>query len=183
MRHQRGFAYSIDAFVAFVISLLIIGSLIFFASLPSGYYSTLLQAHYLAKDMLYTLGETRATDIFAGGNPGTALDDAIAQGRHDRIKEMGDRLIPEQFGYTVQTSADGERWDTAYTTKGSSDQQEKHKKTDDRLMATAETIVFGSGTVPAVEHSCTEDFPCDYPKDEIKDETQAPLYVRVTVFV
>ncbi|MGV8176744.1 MAG: hypothetical protein ACP5NX_03025 [Candidatus Bilamarchaeaceae archaeon] len=183
MRHQRGFAYSIDAFVAFVISLLIIGSLIFFASLPSGYYSTLLQAHYLAKDMLFTLGETRATDIFAGGNPGTALDDAVAKGREDRIREMGDRLIPEQFGYMVQTSADGAQWNTAYTTKDSADQYEKHKKTDDRLMATAETIVFGSGTVPVVEHSCTEDFPCDYPKGEIDMEVSRPLYIRVTVFV
>ena len=55
---SRGFIFSLDAFVAFVLTMLTIGLLIFTISTPKAFYPSLEQAHVLAHDTLFALATT-----------------------------------------------------------------------------------------------------------------------------
>ena len=62
MRTSKAFVFSLDSFIAFVLTVAALYSLLFFSTVPSAYYSSLMQANYLAKDTLLTLATTIVED-------------------------------------------------------------------------------------------------------------------------
>ncbi len=128
MGTSKAFIFSLDSFVAFVLTVAALYSLLFFATVPSAYYTSLMQANYLAKDTLLTLattivvdgaphcpessvGETYLSCILAGsGDAGPEINDDAARNyigseKSSSFKEgvyNPSALIPAQFGYKLE---------------------------------------------------------------------------------
>ena len=106
MNSRKAFVFSIDAFVAFTLCMVALYSLVFFSGIPHTYYSNLMQANDLSKDILTTFmdtpspkeGQTTLLGYLIFGNPG------VADGY---LKE----LVPSQFGYSLETSSTGDEDD------------------------------------------------------------------------
>jgi hypothetical protein len=197
---MRAFIFSLDAFVAFTLALIAIYSLIFFSSVPSSYYYTLTQAHFLARDVVVALSTTDCTtDYGACPVTGSLLDNIVhGEGEQQRelIKDTVGHMIPNQFGYSFETSEDnGEHWGSLYDTRTSSDSDEEHAGSGKKLTVSSQMITFGySAEVYTANesiyryNSCGGDWiiTCDeaYPPAgvELVPEVETIL-VRITVFI
>ncbi len=186
METRRGFVFSLDAFVAFSLALVAIYSLIYFASVPYAYYSSLLQAHHLAKDTLMALS------LSDSPIDGISKLDYIAiylpQGSKEEItKGYVGALIPNQFGYRFEMSADGKTWDNIYDT--STEPEDPHKKSKDKLSVTTQTISFeytGEKKLPESPYhyiSCGGEYDLCNPTESAYTRNEAGMYlIRLTIF-
>jgi|GEM_PF-1599872 len=108
---RKAFVFSLDAFVALMLVLLAINSAIALSSVPKGYYSSLEQAHDLAKD---TLRSMQATQY----NERLTYVDAVLVGGGERLRAIGlsaEKAIPMQFGYRFDRfNALTNAWETLY---------------------------------------------------------------------
>lgn len=149
MASRKAFVFSLDSFVAFSIAIVIIYSLIYFSSIPYGYYGTLMQAHYLAKDTLVALSEAQNPDVpelselgyiassWSDENQQTTLTISPAA-----AKEKVGPLIPPQFGYKLEIQEeDGQDWAVVYDT--ATDPDDPHDKTYDKAQASSQIVVLG----------------------------------------
>jgi len=200
MSSSKAFVFSLDAFVAFSLALIVIYTLIFFSTTPYGYYSSFMQAHYLAKDTLNALAHTQeiGPECIGGTCPYSKLDyiSILSKDSKSAVKERVGPLIPNQFGYSFETSSDGDSWTVVYSTEDVTDQSKDpdHKIGPYRkLKASAQTISFGylTGTQVFPENpygyiTCKgtatqcNDFPddaIDYPLEE-----SDVILVRLTVY-
>jgi hypothetical protein len=124
MGTSKAFIFSLDSFVAFVLTVAALYSLLFFSTVPSAYYSSLMQANYLAKDTLLTLatttvgadathcpdslvGETYLSCILSG--PDDDSPDVNEEAARNYIGSEGPEgiyapsaLVPAQFGYKLE---------------------------------------------------------------------------------
>ncbi len=151
-KSQKGFIFSLDAFVAFTLSLAAIYTMIFFSSIPSAYYNTLTQAHFLAKDSLVSLSQTYCDRALYPGTPSycDAVGDATfleyltfrAQDPDREFKFFLDQLIPPQYGYTVNILDQSGIPTKVYSTADETPAFRTHKPHKDRLSASAHILVF-----------------------------------------
>lgn len=180
MRTSKAFIFSLDSFVAFILTVAALYSLLFFSTVPSAYYSSLMQANYLAKDTLLTLATTQCTDKpecegmtyldyilqeLEGGlndqaHGGEPAREYIGRATYSSGK---DALIPEQFGYKIEVMRlDGE-WsnysDLALTEENSYayydtrlDEYSANKKEYNKLKAAAHILFFGYSEVDPAEN-------------------------------
>ena len=192
----RGFIFSLDAFVAFTLALIAIYSLIFFSSIPSGYYNTLLQAHYLSKDTLLALSQTKCSASFY---PECGNDNSISVLEHIifRTKDTEGSInffigtyIPNQFGYSFAVSDDADSWTELYNSKSTSDVSDLHNKKSNKLTVSSHIIVFQySGQLEKPKNpynylSCEGDLVvCDVPTSTYEVPTVGMKIVRLTVFI
>ena len=145
---MRAFIFSLDAFVAFTLALIAIYSLIFFSSVPSSYYYVLTQAHYLTRDVLLSTSTTICSiDDYGRNCPvyGTVMDNMVS-GRNpysdDLIQETIGEMIPNQFGYALEVSADqGDSWSMLYDT--ADNPSDPHAKESKKLTVSSQVISFG----------------------------------------
>ncbi|VVC03521.1 Uncharacterised protein [Candidatus Bilamarchaeum dharawalense] len=144
---MRAFIFSLDAFVAFTLALVVIYSLIFFSSVPSAYYYLLTQAHYLTRDVLYSLSTTRCSTLYSPcSNAGTSVLDNIAFPEaatfpENLIQDTVGSMVPNQFGYAIEVSKDmGQTWLVAYNT--SAKPSDPHAKTTRKLQVSTQIMVF-----------------------------------------
>ena len=125
---SRGFIFSLDAFVAFLLITITISFLIFTIGTPKPFYSSLEQAHQLAYDTLNVL----ATSTDQTGNP-TYLEQIMsdnvgsAQIRDIMVHVVGGNdsqyrpIIPLGFGYTFRTyNYVNNTWTTIFESNSSS---------------------------------------------------------------
>lgn len=156
---MRAFIFSLDAFVAFTLALIAIYSLIFFSSIPSSYYYLLTQGHYLAKDAATTLSSTDCEPYYRPCySTGSLLDNLAsvntsASEREDLIKRTVGQMIPNQFGYRVEISADeGQSWSIWYDTLEVPD--EVHTGKGKKVVVSSQFASFGyAGLVSREEQS------------------------------
>ncbi len=111
MKTRRGFVFSIDAFVAFSLSLIALYSLVFFSAIPYTYYSSLMQAHNVAKDSLNTLSILPSPTA----DHETALGYLVLFANQNTIKEYLDVLVPPEFGYSLEKQ-EGNNWNSLANT-------------------------------------------------------------------
>jgi len=146
---MRAFIFSLDAFVAFTLALVAVYSLIFFSAIPSSYYYLLTQAHYLARDTLFSLSTADCAPYFTDcmQAKGSVIDN-IAFGEQAArenfiIKSVG-ASIPNQFGYVMELSSDnGNSWSVLYdTARPDPGDTDGHAKTRKRLSVSSQVIVF-----------------------------------------
>ncbi len=125
MGTSKAFVFSLDAFVAFVLTVAALYSLMFFATVPAAYYSSLMQANYLAKDTLLTLatttlseddsatscmeGQTYLACVISDSELGISDNDADDDAARIYIGSEGPEgiydesaLVPAQFGYKIE---------------------------------------------------------------------------------
>jgi hypothetical protein len=126
MGTRKAFVFSLDSFVAFILTVAALYSLLFFATVPSAYYSSLMQANYLAKDTVLALSTgqiSEGTASLYGCDPSaSALACVLSDLEADADTEDGDEdepaardligvaegnpartaLIPPQFGYKIE---------------------------------------------------------------------------------
>lgn len=119
MRTRKAFVFSLDAFVAFVLTVAALYSLLFFSTVPSAYYSSLMQANYLAKDTLSTLAATSLSSDEFGCDKGqtylSCIISSLESGSMEPAREyIGSAsslspqeqhlvsLVPPQFGYKIE---------------------------------------------------------------------------------
>ena len=121
---MRAFIFSMDAFVAFTLALIAIYSLIFFSSVPSGYYATLSQAHSLATDTLEALTLASCDSEFADlpqcNEDKVNLLEYLIYRSTDKSGDISfllDDQIPEAFNYRLEVQED-EGWQTIYDSAG-----------------------------------------------------------------
>ncbi|MFA6489785.1 MAG: hypothetical protein WCT52_03825 [Candidatus Micrarchaeia archaeon] len=105
---KAGFIFSLDAFVAFTLTMVTVGMLIFIIGTPQPFYPSLEQAHQLAHDTLAVL----ATSSDSPGAPGTLTyleriikDENEARGIMFRVAGGSDEypgIIPKGFGYKLE---------------------------------------------------------------------------------
>ncbi len=167
MGSSKAFVFSLDAFVAFVLTVAALYSLLFFSTVPSAYYSSLMQANYLAKDTLLTLATTiveEDADYCTAGE--TYLSCVVSSEEAARTyigseasapSEIGvydpSALVPAQFGYKLERinfeDVDGEidfydeatEWALLYNTADHLDSA--NKKEYNKLKAAAHALYFG----------------------------------------
>ena len=164
----KAFVFSLDSFVAFVLTVAALYSLLFFATVPSAYYSSLMQANYLAKDTLLTL----ATTVVGEDDPlcsegqtylACVIEDGVAArnyiGSDISLGEYhGSALVPSQFGYKLEVmdydeTSGGEidyyngEWVEVYNT--ADDDPSANKKQYHKLKAAAHALYFGYDNAPA----------------------------------
>ena len=148
---MRAFIFSLDAFVAFMVALVAIYSLIFFSSVPSAYYSMLTQAHYLSRDTLLALSTTAcdADAVSAScGIPTSSVLDNLASyklaakpaQRRALVSETVGNMIPNEFGYKLEVSNDTGGWDSVYDT---ADADDGHANKSRKLTVTTQVFTFG----------------------------------------
>lgn len=179
MSHSKAFIFSIDAFIAFTLSLVAIYSLIFFSSIPSAQYAVLTQAHYLAKDSLATLSLTKchATACGAENTDATVLDYIVFRtggtphnaAQISAINTYLEDAIPREFGYRIEVSS-GSSWETIYDT--ATDDPLNHANSTKRLSVSSYTIVFnvdiGMAKNPYKYMTCNGELvPCELPPEPI----------------
>ncbi|MCP4647022.1 MAG: hypothetical protein GY852_04700 [bacterium] len=130
MGTSKAFVFSLDSFVAFVLTVAALYSLLFFSTVPSAYYTSLMQANYLAKDTLLTLATTFVEDDtvpYCDSSVGESYLSCIIAGTHAAAHEginnndededaariyIGSEgpegiyeesaLVPAQFGYKLE---------------------------------------------------------------------------------
>jgi len=193
MSTSKAFIFSLDAFVAFTLSLVAIYSLIFFSSIPSAHYPALLQAHTLAKDTIIALS---LTEVEKSGEDVSLLDYVVLRGASkSEINEIVGTQIPDQFGYTLEKSDDGDSWEMLYDTKkpGTRYFDDNHNENQKRLSISTYSLVLeyeGVKREPENPYgysggTCSGNAtPCNTPtfnRDEIPQP--AVVLVRLTVFV
>jgi hypothetical protein len=192
MRYRKAFVFSLDSFVAFTLVVAALYTLVFFSTVPSAYYSTLTQANYLAKDTLVAL---MTTTYDGEGSSGQTYLDLIIEGSPDAARKYSGSMVPEQFGYKLETAdyvAGGEpEWAEVYSTATDTDtQQNKHKREYHKLKATAQALYLAAtnerniGESPYGYITCYGDSTvCDLPLPyEYEAGDYALKLVRLTVF-
>ena len=106
----RGFIFSLDAFVAFILTMITISILVFTIGTPKPFYPSLSQAHQLAYDSLQVLSTTPGTGQ-------TYLEQIVAAGPYNQntVNIMTNiiggntanpavrSVIPIGFGYRLET--------------------------------------------------------------------------------
>jgi len=176
MRTSKAFIFSLDSFVAFILTVAALYSLLFFSTVPSAYYSSLMQANYLAKDTLLALATTQCTDVEACEGM-TYLDyilQELEKSNHAPAREyigratssaVGNALVPEQFGYKIEVARVDGTWsnETDYFTDIDEyayydtrlDSESANKKEYNKLKAAAHILFFGysEGTEPEVPYN------------------------------
>jgi hypothetical protein len=174
MRTSKAFIFSLDSFVAFILTVAALYSLLFFSTVPSAYYSSLMQANYLAKDTLLTLATTECTD--KEDCEGMTYLDYILQELEESnyapareyigratYSTSKDALIPEQFGYKIEVMRADDNWSNEddwvttapdeyayYDTRLDSDSA--NKKDYNKLKAAAHILFFAYSEVDPAEN-------------------------------
>jgi hypothetical protein len=193
---KKGFIFSIDAFVAFTLVLVVLHSLIFLAAVPSSYYAGLAQADYLARDTLNALAYSDAAHVL-----GIESFDGISMmhymvmtrdaGNIDAIRTYVGALIPNQYGYRLEFwDSASDSWLYLYDTKDYAD--DPHNKVYYKLKASAYSIFFGytdngrdTGRSPYCYITCGGPnckTLCDEPKSLYSAGDAALGLVRLTVY-
>ncbi len=146
MENRPGFVFSLDAFVAFSLILISIQSMLVISSVPSGYYPSLLQAEYLAKDTLQTVAVTPVlgSQTLADTASARALDGSgFSPG--DPIVQATDSMIPYPYSYAYHfyDSASG-RWILLYNASVQNPKTDPHYNVSYwRVEAPAHLLVMG----------------------------------------
>ena len=149
----RGFVFSLDAFVAFVLIMITINLLIFTIGTPKPYYSELESAHILAHDTLQVLATS-------GDTPSqTYLErilntDGSAGGIMRRVAGGGDislyrPIIPRGYGYKLQylnlnyslQQGAQEEWHTIYDAGADCPASDRCGKNYTKLQASSTTFL------------------------------------------
>ncbi|MFA6530921.1 MAG: hypothetical protein WCT31_04275 [Candidatus Micrarchaeia archaeon] len=194
MGTSKAFVFSLDAFVAFSIAIIIIYSLIYFSSVPYSYYSAFMQVHYLARDTLTALSLSQTTDGMISRLDYVAISTRISTGEAaSAAKEYIGPLIPNQFGYTLERTTPGGGWEMIYTTENSTAEGEYHRKSSyNKVKASVQMLTFDYETVGAKELpkspywyiTCNGPYsPCDpNTKSNYDKDSAAMRLVRLTVF-
>ena len=99
MNTKKGFVFSIDALVSFLIAMSMIYTIIFLSSVTASRNTSMLQMHTVATDLVVALSETPAVV----GKPGSILDSVAATTGKSNL----DVLVPAQYGYNLYISKDG----------------------------------------------------------------------------
>ncbi len=166
MGTKKAFVFSLDSFVAFVLTVAALYSLLFFATVPAAYYSSLTQANYLAKDTLLALATTTAGETSAHCSEGQTYLDCVIENEKAARVYIGSKgpegeydesaLVPAQFGYKIETldfsEGNGEinfsdaDWKEAYNT--ADDLPSANKKEYHKLKAAAHALYFGYSEAP-----------------------------------
>ena len=143
---MRAFVFSLDSFVAFILALVAVYSLIFFSSVPSAYYFLLTQAHYLSKDALLTASTASCNSGF-GQCLGSQMDQILSETsdtvRLDEIDNSFGKMIPNQFGYALETKSGGD-WELLYDTRNASSKAlgDNHATMSKKLEVATEMVNF-----------------------------------------
>jgi len=160
---QCGFIFSLDAFVAFTLTMLTISLFIFTIGTPKPYYSSLEQAHQLAHDTLQAMA-TSSSEL--SGHP-TYLEQAINAYRENdggairriMFKVAGGNatsdfgMIPKGFGYSLQFyNFSNQNVSTAYDA-GADPLSDRYGKKFTKLQASANTFASLYHLYPSVGES------------------------------
>lgn len=166
---MRAFIFSLDAFVAFTLALVVIYSLIFFSSVPSAYYHLLTQGHYLTRDVLYSLSTTQCSLLYNGcDNLDTSILDNIAFSPDitpisttNLIKDTAGTMVPNQFGYIIEVSKDkGQTWITKYNTSAVVD---PHADSSKKLQISTVIMAFNyPSTIKKLDYSPYNYMTCGF---------------------
>lgn len=208
---SRAFVFSLDAFVAFTLVLVVIHALVFLAAVPSSYYGGLMQASYLARDTLDSLvfasagkalcdpGNEDYENCLARYEGKTMLDYVVAnRDDPDVIRERVGALIPDQFGYRLELiDSSGQVSETVYDTANPEflPPAETHNKLYNKLQASAHSLYFGYTDAgrrgfdnPYCYMTCNpEKYPrcpnvCEFPKSRYNTGDATLGLVRLTVY-
>ncbi len=167
---MRAFIFSLDAFVAFALAILAIYSLIFFSSIPSGYYSALLQVHTLASDTLEALSLTPCTSsTYVGcGSYGTgslleyvALQRGTADPAGD-ARAIISPHIPKSFGYKLELKTDSGGWAQLYDTRNDPLESTRPAQVS-RMAVSAYSLVFNYDNLPPEPSNPNRYLSCNGP--------------------
>lgn len=143
---KKGFIFSIDAFISFTIILVLIHSLVFIATIPSSYYSSLMQANYLAQDSLDALANANMSKMYGLPGDETVLE-YLMKNRQDEdvIRGHIGALIPVQYGYRLELwNSSTNSWTEIYDTKNYSISDDPHNKLYRKLKVSAYSLSLGT---------------------------------------
>ncbi len=119
---QKGFIFSLDAFVAFTLTMITISLLIFTVGIPKPFYPSLEQAHQLAHDTLQVMATSSSDETddtylerYIGGHDPKILH-KIAGGFEGPDQEDSSRpIIPKGYGYRMEFyNFNDDEWSIAY---------------------------------------------------------------------
>jgi len=150
----RGFVFSLDAFVAFVLIMITINLLIFTIGTPKPYYAELESAHILAHDTLQVLATSSDPGASSTYLERILNDNDIAPGIMRKVAGGGDPLsyrpiIPKGYSYvlqylnltySVQQPGAQEEWHTIYNASNDAS-SDRYGKRYTKLQASSTTFL------------------------------------------
>lgn len=151
---QKGYVFSLDAFVAFSLMLIAIQALLVMSTSPKAYSGALLQAQYIAHDTVQVMGIAKLYCPTGAGCDNRTYLEAIAPyavGRgnclgvpfcSETFRNLSDQFVPPQYSYAfIYDDLEGGSW-TVYN--ASNDPLSTHYNvTFRRVMASASTYLLG----------------------------------------
>ncbi len=140
----KAFIFSIDAFVAFTLIIVVLHALIFLSAVPSSYYGGLMQANYLARDTLNSLVAANASRVLDNQYYArmSMLDYIVSTNDTEAVRDYVGANIPYEYGYTLEFwNSQGKDWGVIYDTANYRD--DPHNKLYNKLRATSHSIFFG----------------------------------------
>jgi len=94
----KGFIFSFDAYVAFMLTVVIIYGMFLFITFPQGYYYEFEQTYAIAKDLVYTMGHSSPGGGYSSYNQLLAQD--INSGGSASCDEVR-KFVPLQYAFQV----------------------------------------------------------------------------------
>ena len=188
----RGFIFSLDAFVAFTLALVAIYTVIFFSSIPSAYYNSLAQAHYLSKDTLLALSQTKCNYGPCSDRTVSILEHLLFRSRDkaNEVKFFIGSYIPVSLGYSFEVSGGGDTWDVVYSTAGDSDPSNLHNRKKQKLSVSSYTVAFDysnelrEAKSPYTYNTCDGGIVvCELPVPTYRPPGAVMKIVKLTVFI
>ncbi|MBU0586072.1 hypothetical protein KJ780_01020 [Candidatus Micrarchaeota archaeon] len=187
----RAFIFSIDAFVALTVMLIMLHSLILISAIPSTYYSGLTQASYLARDTLAMLSNTDASQVIGPAHQSNLLAYVINQDRAQVYRLRVGSLIPQQYGYSMDMwNVSGNDWIELYNTASDNSPDNGHNKFFHKLKVSSQRLYMGyvsserdSGEPIYSYLTCSgAQIPCDAPPLLYEAGNASLSIVRLTVY-
>ncbi len=172
---KKGFIYSVDAFLAFTLTLVAIYSLIYFLAVPYNYYHSLMQANQIAKDAMQSFS------ILPSPNQESqeSLLGYLVFSKNKESIENYLNALPPQFKYSFEKQ-EGEKWVELASTGNS-----QYKK----LKAVSYGVVFDYDSTypfdsnPYGYNTCNGDKdPCDLTESAFDPGDYRVIIVRLVVY-
>lgn len=116
---MRGFAFTLDAFVALVLALFAISAMLYVSSSPRSAAAPYSQMYSVADDALNVMSNARTEN---NESVAIGLGKLLLSGNRTDATELAGRMlepiIPAQFGFSVEYRSDSGEWVSVYSRPG-----------------------------------------------------------------
>lgn len=184
----RGFAFSFDAFVAFMLAMVVIATLFAFVNKPYGYYDEYRQMYLIGRDTIETMSRAE----YSANR--TYMEEFASQldSSPEEACNLVRNFIPVQYAFRIEEyNNDTDSWDLVCEKKRLEGSEHTHLGCDDfaKLKVTLPFIVVEDSVPPSTDqqygyNGCTGEWtPCATPESVFEPGSLENRLLRLVICV